>query len=83
MNPAVSTIGWVLPSLVSGELLVSIVLGLPTVAPILVTALMAQDMYLAGSFVMILSALTVTGTLISDILLAAVDPRIRYGAVST
>jgi peptide/nickel transport system permease protein len=77
MNPAVSTIGWVLPNLVSGELLVSIVLGLPTVAPILVTALMDQDMFLAGSVVMIMSTLTVIGTLLSDLLLAWVDPRIR------
>jgi len=77
MNPAVSTIGWVLPQLVSGELLVSIVLGLPTVAPILVTALLSQDMFLAGSIIMIMSTLTVVGTLLSDLLLAWVDPRIR------
>ena len=79
INPMISTIGWVLPGLVSGSALVSIVLNLPTMGPILLRALMAQDMYLAGSFVMIISLLTVTGTLISDILLAAVDPRIRYG----
>jgi peptide/nickel transport system permease protein len=79
VNPMISTIGWVLPGLVSGSALVSIVLNLPTMGPILLRALMAQDMYLAGSFVMIISLLTVTGTLISDILLAAVDPRIRYG----
>jgi len=77
MNPAVSTIGWVLPNLVSGELLVSIVLGLPTVAPILVNALLNQDMFLAGSVIMIMSTLTVIGTLLSDLLLAWVDPRIR------
>lgn len=77
MNPAVSTIGWMLPNLVSGELLVSIVLGLPTVAPILVNALLNQDMFLAGSVIMIMSALTVVGTLLSDLLLAWVDPRIR------
>jgi peptide/nickel transport system permease protein len=77
MNPAVSTIGWVLPNLVSGELLVSIVLGLPTVAPILVNALLNQDMFMAGSVIMIMSALTVIGTLLSDLLLAWVDPRIR------
>lgn len=77
MNPAVSTIGWLLPNLVSGELLVSIVLGLPTVAPILVDALLNQDMFLAGSVIMIMSALTVIGTLLSDLLLAWVDPRIR------
>jgi len=77
MNPAVSTIGWTLPHLVSGELLVSIVLGLPTVAPILTTALLSQDMFLAGSIIMIISTLTVIGTLVSDLLLAWIDPRIR------
>jgi len=82
INPLISTIGWLLPSIVSGEALVSIVLNLPTTGPVLLRALMYQDMYLAGSFVMILSVLTVTGTLISDILLAWLDPRIRYGGVS-
>jgi peptide/nickel transport system permease protein len=77
MNPAVSTIGWTLPALVSGELLVSVVLGLPTVAPILKDALLSQDMFLAGSIIMIISTLTVIGTLVSDLLLAWVDPRIR------
>ena len=77
MNPAVSTIGWLLPHLVSGELLVSIVLGLPTVAPILKDALLSQDMFLAGSIIMIISTLTVIGTLLSDLLLAWIDPRIR------
>jgi peptide/nickel transport system permease protein len=77
MNPAVSTIGWTLPHLVSGELMVSIVLGLPTMAPILKDALLSQDMFLAGSIVMIVSTLTVIGTLISDLLLAWIDPRIR------
>jgi peptide/nickel transport system permease protein len=78
INPMISTIGWVLPGLVSGSAIVSIVLNLPTTGPVLLRALMAQDMYLAGSFIMITSLLTVTGTLLSDILLAAVDPRIRY-----
>jgi peptide/nickel transport system permease protein len=78
INPLVSTIGWMLPAIVSGETLVSIVLNIPTTGPILLGALLAQDMYLAGSFVLILSFLTVTGTLISDILLAWLDPRIRY-----
>lgn len=77
MNPVVSTIGWTLPALVSGELLVSLVLGLPTIAPLFVGALMSQDMFLAGSIVMFLSVLTLIGTLISDILLAWLDPRIR------
>lgn len=77
MNPVASTIGWTLPSLVSGELLASLVLGLPTIAPLFVAALMSQDMFLAGSIVMILSTLTIIGTLLSDILLAWLDPRIR------
>lgn len=80
INPMISTVGWLLPSLVSGEGITAIVLNLPTCGPVLVQALMNQDMYLAGSFVMILSTLTVIGTVLSDILLAAVDPRIRYGA---
>jgi peptide/nickel transport system permease protein len=82
INPMISTIGWLLPGIVSGSAIVSIVLNLPTTGPILLRALMYQDMYLAGSFVMMLSTLTVVGTLISDILLAAVDPRIRYGGIS-
>jgi peptide/nickel transport system permease protein len=82
INPLISTIGWLLPGIVSGEALVAIVLNLPTTGPVLLRALMFQDMYLAGSFVMILSTLTVTGTLVSDILLAWVDPRIRYGGVA-
>ncbi|MEZ4866626.1 MAG: ABC transporter permease [Caldilineaceae bacterium] len=77
MNPVASTIGWTLPGLVNGELLTSLVLGLPTIAPLFVGALMSQDMFLAGSIVLILSALTLIGTLISDILLAWLDPRIR------
>lgn len=80
MNPIASTIGWTLPQLVNGELLASLVLGLPTIAPLFVGALLSQDMFLAGSIVLILSVLTVIGTLISDILLAWLDPRIR-GAV--
>ncbi len=77
INPAISTIGWLLPSLVSGEVMVSIVLGLPTIAPLLLKALQSQDMYLAAGILMILSILTVIGTMVSDILLAVVDPRIR------
>jgi len=78
INPIVSTIGWTLPRIVSGETITAIVLSLPTVGPMLYQALMSQDMYLAGSSVMFLSFLTVIGTLISDILLVWVDPRIRY-----
>ena len=77
MNPVASTIGWTLPALVNGELLVSMVLGLPTLAPLFVSALLSQDMFLAGSVVFILSILTLIGTLISDIVLAWLDPRIR------
>lgn len=78
INPLISTIGWLLPFIVSGEALVSIVLNLPTTGPVLLRALLFQDMYLAGSLLMILSVLTVVGTLMSDLLLAWVDPRIRY-----
>lgn len=81
LNPIMSTIGWQLPAIVSGETIVSLVLGLPTCGPLLYTALITQDMYLAASFIMILSALTVIGTLLSDILLAWVDPRIRFGDI--
>jgi peptide/nickel transport system permease protein len=70
-------VGWVLPELVSGEAIVAIVLSLPTTGPILLRALLQQDMYLAGSFIMMLSTLTVVGTLVSDLLLAWLDPRIR------
>jgi peptide/nickel transport system permease protein len=78
LNPFFSTLGWLLPRLIAGEILVSIVLNLSTTGPLLLGALTNQDMYLAGSFMLILSTLTVIGTLISDILLAWVDPRIRY-----
>ena len=77
MIPAISTIGWVLPGLFGGELLVSFVMGIPTLAPIFLGAVQNQDMFLAGSYVLIVSALTIIGTLVSDILLAIVDPRIR------
>lgn len=78
LNPVVSTVGWMLPAIVSGETITAIVLSLPTTGPLLFRALMTQDMYLAGSTVMFLTALTVVGTLLSDILLVVVDPRIRY-----
>jgi len=81
INPLMSTVGWLLPSIVSGEALTAIVLNMPTTGPVLLRALLYQDMYLAGSFVMILSVLTVIGTLISDIALAWIDPRIRYERV--
>ena len=80
INPLVSTIGWTIPELVSGIAITAVVLNLPTTGPLLLSALMSQDMQLAGTFIMMLSSLTVVGTLISDILLAWVDPRIRFGA---
>lgn len=78
INPLISTIGWLLPAVVGGELVVSKVLNLPTVGPVILQATLAQDMYLAGAFVLLLSTLTLVGTLISDVLLAWLDPRIRY-----
>jgi len=83
LNPILSTIGWRLPEIVSGTVLVALVLNLPTTGPLLWRALMSQDLYLAASMIMILSTLTLIGTLISDILLAWVDPRIRYGERGT
>lgn len=79
LNPFISTAGWSLPQLISGATIISVVLSLPTAGPLLLNALMVQDMYLAASFVLLLSALTIIGTLISDILLAWLDPRIRHG----
>jgi len=78
INPIISTVGWLLPSIVSGETITAIVLSLPTVGPLIFEALIIQDMYLAGSAIMLLTFLTVIGTLISDILLVWIDPRIRY-----
>lgn len=77
LNPFISTITWLLPNLVSGSIIVAIVLNLPTAGPLLLQSLMSQDMYLAGAFVLLICALTLVGSLISDILLALVDPRIR------
>ena len=77
LNPFFSTVGWSLASLISGQTLVAVVLSLQTTGPMMLRALMSQDMYLAGSFLLLLSSLTVLGTLVSDILLAWVDPRIR------
>ncbi|MCX7795594.1 MAG: ABC transporter permease, partial [bacterium] len=81
INPLVSSVSWLLPSIVSGETITSIVLNLPTCGPVLFRALMTQDEYLAGSFILILSGLAVIGALIADILLAVLDPRIRYEGV--
>ncbi|HJQ58302.1 MAG TPA: ABC transporter permease [Vineibacter sp.] len=76
-NPLVSTIGWYLPQLFSGSLIVATVMNLPNIGPLLLRALVNQDMYLAGGILLIYSFLTIVGTLLSDILLALIDPRIR------
>jgi peptide/nickel transport system permease protein len=78
INPLVSTVGYILPAIISGETLVAIVLSLPTIGPLLLAALLAQDLFLAGSIIMILGALGIVGTMLSDILLIIVDPRIRF-----
>lgn len=77
MNPIISSGGWLLPELFSGETIAAIVLGLPTIGPLLYRALLGEDMYLAAGCIMILSVLTILGLLISDIVLAITDPRIR------
>lgn len=77
MNPIISSGGWLLPELFSGETIAAIVLGLPTIGPLLYRALLGEDMYLAAGCLMILSSLTIIGLLISDIILALTDPRIR------
>jgi peptide/nickel transport system permease protein len=78
LNPFVSAVGFALPQLISSATLVSIVLSLPMTGPLFLTALQSQDMYLAGAFVLLIGSLTIIGMLISDILLAWLDPRIRY-----
>ena len=77
LNPFASTVGYLLPYVVSGSIIVSLVLSLPTVGPLLLRALIAQDMFLAGTIVLLLGVLTVLGTLLSDLLLMWIDPRIR------
>ena len=77
LNPFASTVGYLFPYIVSGSIIVSLVLGLPTVGPLLLKALIAQDMFLAGTIVLMLGVMTVVGTLISDIILVWIDPRIR------
>ena len=79
LNPFISSVGWILPTLISGATITAIVLNLPTTGPMLVDALLQQDMFLAGSFIMMLSTLTVIGMLISDVMLVLADPRIRIG----
>ncbi len=80
LNPLISTTGYLLPYLVSGSVIVSVVLGLPTVGPLLLRALLAEDLFMASTIVLLLGAMTVLGTLISDILLSILDPRIRIGS---
>jgi len=83
LNPFIADIGALLPDLVSGAVIVSVVLSLPTTGPMLLDALRSQDMYLAGSFLMFLAVLTVIGIFISDLALAVLDPRIRLGGGAT
>ncbi len=82
LNPFVSTVGYLFPYIVSGSIIVSLVLALPTVGPILLMSLLAQDMFLAGTIILLLSVTTVIGTFLSDLLLVWLDPRIRTGGVS-
>ena len=77
LNPLVSTIGWYLPQLFSGSLIVATVMNLPNIGPLLLRSLVNRDMYLAGGILLIYSFLTIVGTLLSDVLLALIDPRIR------
>jgi len=79
LNPFIADIGNLLPQIISGAAIVSVVLSLPTTGPMLLRALQSQDMYLAGSFLMMLATLTVVGALLSDLALAVLDPRIRFG----
>ena len=78
INPFISTIGWAFPQLISGAVITAFVLSLPTSGPLMLQALLAQDMYLAGAFILLLCCLSIIGMLVSDILLAVIDPRIRF-----
>jgi peptide/nickel transport system permease protein len=78
LNPFASTIGYTLPELVSGTIIVSLVLSLPTIGPLLLKALIAQDMFLAGTIILLVGVMTVIGTFLSDLLLLWIDPRIRF-----
>ncbi len=79
LNPFASTVGYIFPYVVSGSIIVSLVLSLPTVGPLLFKALIAQDLFLAGTILLLLAIMTVIGTLISDLILMWIDPRIRLG----
>lgn len=78
LNPFASTIGYIFPFIVSGSIIVSVVLSLPTVGPLLLRALLAQDMFLAGTIILLIGVMTVIGTLISDVILVLIDPRIKF-----
>jgi peptide/nickel transport system permease protein len=78
LNPAISLTAYILPYLVSGSIIVSVVLNLPTVGPILLRALISEDTFVSGAIIMMVGSLTVLGTLISDMLLVWVDPRIKF-----
>jgi len=80
LNPFVADIGNLLPQMISGSAIVAVVMSLPTSGPMLVSALQSQDQYLAGSFLLFLAFLTVVGMFVSDLALAALDPRIRLGS---
>ena len=77
LNPFASTIGYLFPYVVSGSIIVSLVLSLPTVGPLLLKSLLAQDMFLAGTIILMLGVMTVIGTFVSDLILLWIDPRIR------
>jgi peptide/nickel transport system permease protein len=81
LNPFASTIGYLLPFMVSGSVIISVVLSLPTVGPLLLRSLLSQDMLLASSIILLLGVLTVVGTLLSDLMLMWIDPRIRLGQI--
>ena len=83
LNPFIADIGMILPAVISGSVLVSVVLDLPTTGPLLLSALQSQDMFLAGSFLMFEATLVVIGVFVSDLALAALDPRIRLGGGAT
>ena len=80
LNPVISLTAYILPFLISGSIIVSVVLALPTMGPVLLQSLLAQDMYLAGAIILLVGAMTVIGTLLSDLLLVWADPRVRFGS---
>jgi peptide/nickel transport system permease protein len=77
LNPFASTVGFILPHIVSGSIILSLVMSLPTVGPVLLSALQSQDMFLAGTILLMIGVLTVIGILVSDLVLLWLDPRIR------